>query len=222
MYLMRYIVMSSTYEFGPVGKLPVGTGEKLIGEQMGIPEIVQTKRTQAARELQAQYAKLAGEEGMVVDPDLAGYLDEIAGFGDTPLGNLSRNQLETVWNAVKAVETSVSQADKMLGQSRYKTVSELAETIRADNRTKRDRRTAANPVLRAVDNLINVDMMTPETFLHKLGPGGEAVYQSMRRAADRQTVILKEGVDQAKALVEETGVDLNKAAKEMQDRKSVV
>ena len=37
----------------------------------------------------------------------------------------------------------------------------------------------------------------------------------MRRAADRQTVILKEGVDQAKALVEETGVDLNKAAKEM-------
>ena len=213
--LLRSIDMSSTYEYGPDGKLPVGTGEKLIGEQMGIPEIVQTKRTQAARELQAQYAKLAGEEGMVVDPDLAGYLDEIAGFGDTPLGNLSRNQLETVWNAVKAVETSVSQADKMLGQSRYKTVSELAETIRADNRTKRDRRTAANPVLRAVDNLINVDMMTPETFLHKLGPGGEAVYQSMRRAADRQTVILKEGVDQAKALVEETGVDLNKAAKEM-------
>lgn len=35
----------------------LGTGEKLIGEQMGIPEIVQTKRTQAARELQAQYAK---------------------------------------------------------------------------------------------------------------------------------------------------------------------
>lgn len=213
--LLRSIDMSSTYEYGPDGKLPVGTGEKLIGEQMGIPEIVQTKRTQAARELQSQYAKLAGEEGMVVDPDLAGYLDEIAGFGDTPLGNLSRNQLETVWNAVKAVETSVSQADKMLGQSRYKTVSELAETIRADNRTKRDRRIAANPVLRAVDNLINVDMMTPETFLHKLGPGGEAVYQSMRRAADRQTVILKEGVDQAKALVEETGVDLNKAAKEM-------
>ena len=65
------------------------------------------------------------------------------------------------------------------------------------------------------DSLLNVEMMTPETFLHKLGEGGEEVFRSMRKAADRQTVILKEGVDRAKALVEETGVDLNKAAKEL-------
>lgn len=218
--LLQNIDTGSNYEHGPDGRLPVGTGENQIGAQIGIQEIVQTKRTLAARELQAQYEKLLKNDDsvadiMTIDPDLAGYLDEIAEFGDTPLANLRRDQLETIWTAVKAVEASVSRADKVLGQSRYKTVSELAETIRTDNRTKKDRRTAANPVLRAVDNLINVDMMTPETFLHKLGPGGEAIYKSMRKAADRQTTILKEGVDRAKALVEETGVDLNKAAKEM-------
>lgn len=204
--LLRSINSESGYSIGEDGgRIKTGTGE----------EGKVTKRTQAARELQAQYAKIASEESLVVDPDLAGYLNEISGFGDTPLGNLSRNQLETIWNAVKAVEASVSQADKVLGQSRYRTVSQLAETIRADNRTKKDRRTFANPVLRVADSLLNVEMMTPETFLHKLGEGGEEVFRSMRKAADRQTVILKEGVDRAKALVEETGVDLNKAAKEL-------
>lgn len=204
--LLRSINSESGYSIGEDGgRIKTGTGE----------EGKVTKRTQAARELQAQYAKIASEESLVVDPDLAGYLNEISGFGDTPLGNLNRNQLETVWNAVKAVEASVSQADKVLGQSRYRTVSQLAETIRADNRRKKDRRTFANPVLRVADSLLNVEMMTPEAFLHKLGEGGEEVFRSMRKAADRQTVILKEGVDRAKALVEETGVDLNKAAKEL-------
>lgn len=204
--LLRSINSESGYSIGEDGgRIKTGTGE----------EGKVTKRTQAARELQAQYAKIASEESLVVDPDLAGYLNEISGFGDTPLGNLNRNQLETIWNAVKAVEASVSQADKVLGQSRYRTVSQLAETIRADNRRKKDRRTFANPVLRVADSLLNVEMMTPETFLHKLGEGGEEVFRSMRKAADRQTVILKEGVDRAKALVEETGVDLNKAAKEL-------
>lgn len=204
--LLRSINSESGYSIGEDGgRIKTGTGE----------EGKVTKRTQAARELQAQYAKIASEESLVVDPDLAGYLNEISGFGDTPLGNLNRNQLETVWNAVKAVEASVSQADKVLGQSRYRTISQLAETIRADNRRKKDRRTFAIPVLRVADSLLNVEMMTPETFLHKLGEGGEEVFRSMRKAADRQTVILKEGVDRAKALVEETGVDLNKAAKEL-------
>lgn len=204
--LLRSINSESGYSIGEDGgRIKTGTGE----------EGKVTKRTQAARELQAQYAKIASEESLVVDPDLAGYLNEISGFGDTPLGNLNRNQLETVWNAVKAVEASVSQADKVLGQSRYRTISQLAETIRADNRRKKDRRTFAIPVLRVADSLLNVEMMTPETFLHKLGEGGEEVFRSMRKAADRQTVILKEGVDRAKALVEETGADLNKAAKEL-------
>ena len=218
--LLQSIDTGSNYEYGPDGKLPVGTGEGQVGAQTGIQEVVQTKRTLAARDLQAQYNKLMRDDPsaasiLTIDPDLAGYLDDIAEMADTPLGNLSKSQLETIWNAVKAVESSIMNADKVLGQSRYRTVSQLAETIRADNRTKKDRRTFANPVLRVVDSLLNVEMMTPETFLHKLGEGGEEVFRSMRKAADRQTVILKEGVDRAKALVEETGVDLNKAAKEL-------
>lgn len=218
--LLQSIDTGSNYEYGPDGKLPVGTGEGQVGAQTGIQEVVQTKRTLAARDLQAQYGKLMRDDPsaasiLTIDPDLAGYLDDIAEMADTPLGNLSKSQLETIWNAVKAVESSIMNADKVLGQSRYRTVSQLAKTIRADNRTKKDRRTFANPVLRVVDSLLNVEMMTPETFLHKLGEGGEEVFRSMRKAADRQTVILKEGVDRAKALVEETGVDLNKAAKEL-------
>ena len=218
--LLQSIDTGSNYEYGPDGKLPVGTGEGQVGAQTGIQEVVQTKRTLAARDLQAQYGKLMRDDPsaasiLTIDPDLAGYLDDIAEMADTPLGNLSKSQLETIWNAVKAVESSIMNADKVLGQSRYRTVSQLAKTIRADNRTKKDRRTFANPVLRVADSLLNVEMMTPETFLHKLGEGGEEVFRSMRKAADRQTVILKEGVDRAKALVEETGVDLNKAAKEL-------
>lgn len=218
--LLQSIDTGSNYEYGPDGKLPVGTGEGQVGAQTGIQEVVQTKRTLAARDLQAQYDKLMRDDPsaasiLTIDPDLAGYLDDIAEMADTPLGNLSKSQLETIWNAVKAVESSIMNADKVLGRSRYRTVSQLAETIRADNRTKKDRRTFANPVLRVADSLLNVEMMTPETFLHKLGEGGEEVFRSMRKAADRQTVILKEGVDRAKALVEETGVDLNKAAKEL-------
>lgn len=180
------------------------------GAQLGTP----TKRSEAARALQAKYAELAAEGNLTVDPDMQSYLDELAGMGDTPLSQLDRSQLDTIWKVVQVVEHTVSRADDMLGQSRYAKVSELAETLLRSAGGKKSRTNFAG-ALGAADKLLNMDMLTPETYFHLLGEGGEAIFRQMRSAADRQTAVLKEGVDRAKALVEETGVNLNRAEKEL-------
>lgn len=211
--LVRQIDTGSNYFLDP------DTGKRVYardGNQIDMesPGQVQTRRTAAARELQAQYEKLAAEGGYTVDPDMAGYLDKLANMGGKTLGDMSKAELDTVWKVIRVIEHCISKSDELLGRSRYATVSEMAERLREENGGKRNRRNLAG-LAGAVDRIINTDMLTPETWFHKLGETGEAIFKEMRSAADRQTGILQEGVKRAQGLTEETGVDLRKAEREL-------
>lgn len=189
-------------------------GNRVTAEQGEAQGAVPTMRSEAARALQEKLKKLAEDGGMTIDPDMDGYLDELAGMGDTPLSKLSKPELDTVWKVMRVLEHSITRSNEMLGQSRYAKVSEVAERLREENGGKKDRRNFTG-LAGSVDKLVNMDMLTPETYFHKLGDAGEAIYKEMRSAADRQTGILKEGVEKAQKLTEESGVDLRKAEKEL-------
>lgn len=211
--LVRQIDTGSNYFLDP------DTGKRVYardGDQIDMesPGQVQTRRTAAARELQAQYEKLAAEGGYTVDPDVGSYLDELAGMGGKALGDMSKAELDTVWKVMRVIEHCISKSDELLGRSRYATVSEMAERLREENGGKKDRRNLTG-LAGTVDQLVNMDMLTPETYFHKLGDAGEAIYKEMRSAADQQTGILKEGVEKAQKLTKESGVDLRKAEKEL-------
>ena len=189
-------------------------GKRVTAEQGEAQGAVPTMRSEAARALQEKLKKLAENGGMTIDPDMDGYLDELAGMGDTPLSKLSKPELDTVWKVMQVLEHSITRSNEILGQNRYAKVSEVAERLREENGGKKDRRNFTG-LAGAVDQLVNMDMLTPETYFHKLGDAGEAIYKEMRSAADRQTGILKEGVEKAQKLTEESGVDLRKAEKEL-------
>lgn len=214
--LVRQIDTGSNYFMDPDTGKRVYSQDEYQTRITGVEgsEYIQTRRTQAARELQAQYEKLAAEGGYTVDPDMAGYLDELAGMGSKALGDMSKAELDTVWKVMRVIEHCISKSDELLGRSRYATVSDMAERLREENGGKKDRRNFTG-LAGTVDQLINMDMLTPETYFHKLGDAGEAIYKEMRSAADQQTGILKEGVEKAQKLTKESGVDLRKAEKEL-------
>ena len=174
------------------------------GEVMGADA---TKRTQAFQELRLAYENILSEadQQIVVDPDLLANISEIESMKDTPLGDLNLSQLTTVWNTLKAVETSIYTANKMFGVSRFETIREVAEGLKADNGGKRDRGDYRGPI-GAMDKLINAGMLTPESYFHRLGKTGEELFRMLRRAQDKHITIMQEAQEYTAGVIGKTNV----------------
>lgn len=166
-----------------------------------------TKRTQAFQELRLAYENILSEsdQQIVVDPDLLANISEIESMKDTPLGALNLSQLTTVWNTLKAVEASISTANKLFGASKFETIQEVAEGLKADNGGKRDRGDYRGPI-GAMDKLINAGMLTPESYFHRLGKTGEELFRMLRRAQDKHITIMQEAQEYTAGVIGKTNV----------------
>ena len=193
--LLESINQESQYTIDPE------TGSRRKGGG-GLP----AKRTEAFRVLKEQYEAI--QKGTtdftgVVDPALADNLTALIAMKDTPLAAMNTEQLAIVWNTLKAVEASVSSANKLFTKGRYDGVAELAQAIKDSARTKRAKANYGGGGLGAVtgfgDQLLNLDMLDSLTFLHLFGEGGDALYHELQAARDRKTIIIR----QTRALVKE-------------------
>ncbi len=174
------------------------------GEVMGADA---TKRTQAFQELRLAYENILSEsdQQIVVDPDLLANISEIESMKDTPLGDLNLSQLTTVWNTLKAVEASISTANKLFGASKFETIREVAEGLKEDNGGKSDRGDYRGPI-GAMDKLINAGMLTPESYFHRLGKTGEELFRMLRRAQDKHITIMQEAQEYTAGVIGKTNV----------------
>ena len=173
-----------------------------------------TKRTEAFRALRQAYAEITKEGAdytLIIDPDLMDNLDQVAAMRDTPLAEMSVEQLTTVWDTVKAVEASVRTANKMLGQSRFQTISQVADGLRNDNILRQDRGDFRG-VLGRVDKLVNMDMLTPQSYFHRLGQTGDEMFRMLRTAQDRQIQIMHDAEQTTREIIGKT--DINKLERE--------
>ena len=186
--LLESINQESQYTIDPE------TGSRRKGGG-GLP----AKRTEAFRALKEQYEAI--QKGTtdftgVVDPALADNLTALIAMKDTPLAAMNTEQLTTVWNTLKAVEASVSSANKLFAKGRYDGVAELAQAIKDSARTKRAKANYGGGGLGAVtgfgDQLLNLDMLDSLTFLHLFGEGGDALYHELQAARDRKTIIIRQ------------------------------
>ena len=145
-----------------------------------------TKRTQAAIALKAAYDEiLKSGEALVIDPDLlgsegAGLLDQVMAFGNKRIADMNSEELTTVWQAVRAIEQSVSTFNKNLAIERYAGVQELAEALR-DGTFSRKR----------ANRKLALDLYDPYTFFYAYGEAGMQVYRTLRNAQDKQNTMLK-------------------------------
>ncbi len=173
-----------------------------------------TKRTEAFRQLRQAYSEITKDGAdytLVIDPDLMDNLDELAAMRNIPLAEMSIPQLTTVWDTVKAVEASVRTANKMLGQSRFQTISQVADGLRSDNILRQDRGDFKG-VLGRVDKLVNMDMLTPQSYFHRLGRTGDEVFRMLRAAQDRQIQIMYDAERATRDIIGKT--DINKLERE--------
>ena len=191
--LLESINLESAYTVGEDGKRTKG------GE--GDP----VKRTRAFLALKDAYERIAAEDGgdIVFDPSLLGGADVQGSFsavlsmGDKRLADMSREELEQVWQVVKAVEYSVSTAGKVLSQSKFAQTREWAEEFQRENQTKPRNRSKIGGEL---------DLSTPYTFFAQYGEAGHAIYRMLRDAQDHQQVMVNQVEERVKKLVDEKTV----------------
>ena len=154
-----------------------------------------TRRTQAFNELKQVYADIASS--VVVDPDLiveGGLLSDVISLADKRIADMNSSELQTVWQAIRAIEASVSTANKIFSQGKFETILEFAEALREDNAGKKEK-TELKSVFGKGKKLVALDMLTPETYLHYLGGAGDSIFRMMRDAQDKHISIMKEVAD---------------------------
>lgn len=172
--LLGSINQESAYSYDENGKLVHNAG--------GDP----TKRTQAAIALKNAYDEiLRSGEALVIDPDLlgsegAGLLDQVMALGNKRIADMNSEELTTVWQAVRAIEQSVSTFNKNLAIERYAGVQELAEALRDGSFSRR-----------RANRKLALDLYDPYTFFYAYGEAGMQVYRTLRNAQDKQNTMLK-------------------------------
>lgn len=171
--LLQNIKLESAYSYDENGRLRKNAD--------GDP----TRRTLEADRLKQIYDDILDNEGnMVVDPALTesgGLLDSLSALGGKRIADMSVSELETVWNAIRAIETTLTTYDKTLSSAKYKSTSEWAERFAADSmgRKRRNRK-------------ISLDMADPYTFFSAYGDAGKQLYRTLRNAQDQQHWMLRD------------------------------
>lgn len=181
--LLRNINLESAYSYDENGRLRKSAG--------GDP----TRRTQEAVKLKKAYEDIIAREGnMVVDPDLldsGGLLDSLAALGGKRIADMNVTELETVWNAVRAIEATLTSYDRTLANQKYARTSEWADSLMMGSMSRKRR-----------NRKISLDMADPYTFFSAYGDGGMQVYRTLRNAQDREHVMLTELRDAAKKFLD--------------------
>lgn len=181
--LLRNINLESAYSYDENGRLRKNAG--------GDP----TRRTQEAVKLKKAYEDIIAREGnMVVDPDLldsGGLLDSLAALGGKRIADMNVTELETVWNAVRAIEATLTSYDRTLANKKYARTSEWADSLMMGSMSRKRR-----------NRKISLDMADPYTFFSAYGDGGMQIYRTLRNAQDREHVMLTELREAAKKFLD--------------------
>lgn len=177
--VLECINLESNYTYDPETRTYKKTDD-------GLP----TRRTEAFKELRDVYTQMAST--LTIDPDLMGddgLISEITGLASKRIVDMNSTELQTVWKTICAVEASISTANKMFSKGKFDTILEAAEKLWDDNNGKK------GTYYGKVKKLLNVDMLTPETFFHYLGDAGDSIFRMMRDAQDKHISIMKEVAD---------------------------
>lgn len=182
--LLGYINLESAYSYDENGRLRRSAS--------GSP----TKRTLEADKLKTIYNEIADSEGnMVVDPALTepgGLLDSLSALGNKRVAEMTSSELETVWNAIRAIEATLTSYDRTFSSAKYKRTSEWAGRFAEDSASRR-----------RVNRKISLDLADPYTFFSAYGDAGKQVYRVLRNAQDQQHVMLMEVQREASKFLDE-------------------
>ena len=198
------INLTSAYVIDP------DTGKRKKGDE-GDPVKMTEKWLELKHAYETIQAEKAGLDNWVIDPDLLENLNELKELGDVPIMKMSRKQLVTVWNTLRAVEASILNQDKAFGKARFSSISQAAADLRTENRGKREHRS-----LRGKLGEVGTDMMTPQAFFHRLGKTGDEIFRMLRNAQDEYITLLDGAQKKTEELLKDHKAKVKQWEKETQ------
>lgn len=161
-----------------------------------------TNRTKAFLKVRQAYEKILkdgaeydGAADLVVDPDSLAIFDQVLEMRDVPIAEMTAKELQTIWDAVRLMEHSVSTAGKMLSESKHKTTAAMAEAFQEDTASRKD--VKSSPVL----NQLKQDLKTPYTFFSNYGQAGLDFFQVLLNAQSHEQTMQNEIAAKVSALV---------------------
>lgn len=185
--LLEYINLESTYGYdAETGKLKKG------GEGA-------TKQTNVFRELKKAYAEILSDAGnsIVLDEELRDVIDSLSELENVRLNEMTLEQLNDVWDVVRSVEHAITTADKNLSEMKEQSARMTAKNLISGIK-QLPRYVEKNPdnplgfAKKGFSDLLLMDMITPNEYLHMFGSSGDDVFTALRRAQDKYTSIVAE------------------------------
>lgn len=183
--ILDAINLESKYSYDPI------TGKRR-NDNLGIP----TKRTEEFLNLKEQYQDILKSDSaneIIIDPSLLGdsgagiesIIDEVIKMRNVRLDDMTLEQLNIVWDVLRAVEASITNAGKMLSYQKYKTTSAFAEAFVSDTSSRRNKKSYTR-------KHYSLDLETPYTFFSHYGQAGKDFYRMLRNAQDYEQTIQSE------------------------------
>lgn len=183
--ILDAINLESKYSYDPL------TGKRR-NDNLGIP----TKRTEEFLNLKEQYRDILKSDSaneIIIDPSLLGdsgagiesIIDEVIKMRNVRLDDMTLEQLNIVWDVLRAVEASITNAGKTLSSQKYKTTSAFAEAFVSDTSSRKNKKSYTR-------KHYSLDLETPYTFFSHYGQAGKDFYRMLRNAQDYEQTIQSE------------------------------
>ena len=183
--ILDAINLESKYSYDPL------TGKRR-NDNLGIP----TKRTEEFLNLKEQYRDILKSDSaneIIIDPSLLGdsgagiesIIDEVIKMRNIRLDDMTLEQLNTVWDVLRAVEASITNAGKTLSSQKYKTTSAFADAFVSDTSSRKNKKSYTR-------KHYSLDLETPYTFFSHYGQAGKDFYRMLRNAQDYEQTIQSE------------------------------
>lgn len=160
---------------------------------------LETQRTEAFNKAREEFEKIIAAGETAVDPALFGLdgndnkFNEIIKMKDKKLDDMTLEELETVWEVVKAMEAAINNYGKMLTQARYAVIDDFAVAFREESNK---RKTKSGMIKN-----FGLDLETPYTYFSHFGQPGMDFYRMLRNAQDYEQTIIDELAEKVSAVV---------------------
>lgn len=173
-------------------------------------------------ELRTLYKKIADNETEIeteVDPDLAGYIDDVTAAlkqgGETvSVEDLNNRELEALYRVLLAVERSIYTHNRAMAEGKTAQISEIAQKVMIENSTGKAYQ-EHNRLVQWGADMVNMDMLNPQDYFIQLGDTMNDMFGSIRNGFDKKIRLLAE----AKSYMEDLLKDVD--VKTLSDKKAV-
>lgn len=142
-----------------------------------------------------------------IDPDLAVRIEELVNKTDgiDKLDNLDAYTMEDLKKVVLSMKKAIIESNSLKSNKKSGEVSILADGVFNDLKLRKNREEYTH-LIGGVDNLLNYNMLDPQTMFGMMGDNVKSTYDSLRDGLNRKTLKLKIAEDNVDRLLKESKI----------------